>query len=717
MASVAAEFLASAFELARGSADSPPGALLNALPLVAIGSGAFVVFYLLSLLLYFVSFLIVVSLWPSGQDASLGRFAAATVVNSGITLFASLLQNFVNVFVASVSNSVYLFAAVFAFVCFASLFHVVYLYAGGFATQYIVHYNAEWGPLVEVTVHGAISIAQKVLAGLVPLYNLVAYVTTKFFFQSLRVATEGNLLELTVGVATALGNAGWSFAESSIQFLQSTSLTCEQFSSSDDSCLLPQLRELDLVTPLYHLRFAVVHVGAWMAQICPVATVPFQAITYPLTDLNLARALHYAANSVLQIYVNIPLITIQRCHMAESGSTMFTGGNMDARMCFPDAAPAFNYMAEAVVNLGRAIDNTLDVVGFLALNAISLQGQLEAPTCADPYPFLRHISGAGVSDDAPDVFGGNRTTLVGLTPGLFAISDGFSAEYVDHNRFISSTVIQGAFQEPVDIQHGLAAVTFANNMYHDAAGDDQTGILGCRCEDIPLQVAPGSPLADAQTYMKITCGIALYDPLREYNANGIVETEFEMESTSLYMTCSQTKISVQSVRYPSRRFTTPTELLTTGLGIPGASEFGIGSRMCSTASTCNEVDAIIFVMPLCSVRTGAGGPAAGAGTEASCLSNFARSSCYPFCTPPPAALHPLQPRGCTHAAHRPLSGTLSAPYVCRHGAPHARLREREGDPELRRDALRVRAPAQARLHADQRPRLGGRRGRRGPRGR
>lgn len=628
MSTTPLEFIASTVELAQEPALSIPGTIVNALPLVTVGSGSFIVFYVLCLLLYFLSFLIVVSLWPGGKEATLDRFAAATVVNSGITLFASLVQSFVDLVVTSAGNLVWLFLTVFAIICFSTAVNVIYTYYGAFGSTFVREYNFTLGPVLDALVYGGLGLFEQVFKGLIPLYNLVMYVWSKFLMQSLRVATEGDVIQLTVGVAKAFGYAGWSFAESSVSWFESMARQCDQFSAVDDSCYLPQLRELDLVTPMYHIRFAIRHIGAWIAEICPLATIPYEAISYPLTDLNLARAIHYAVNSVLHLFINVPIITLRRCFDSQD-FTLFNRDITDPTFCFPDTAPVFNYLAEAVVNLGRAVDNTMDIVGFLALNVLSVQGQLETPTCADPYPMLRHISGSGVSAEAPSVFGNNRTTLIGLTPGLMAITDGTSVEFVDHQRFIHSTLMVNSFDTSIDIQHGLAAVTYANGVQHDSAGEDATGVLGCKCEDVQLSLDPNSPLSDGQSYMQITCAIAQYDPLGEFSGNGIVETEFEVESTSLYMKCKNTKISVQSVRYPARRFNTPTELLTTGLGIPGASEFGIGTRLCGNSQTCNEVDAIVYVMPLCGVSTDS--PYYDSGSEAACLSNFARSSCYPYC--------------------------------------------------------------------------------------
>lgn len=121
--------------------------------------------------------------------------------------------------------------------------------------------------------------------------------------------------------------------------------------------------------------------------------------------------------------------------------------------------------------------------------------------------------------------------------------------------------------------------------------------------------------------MAITCAILQYDPaIAESNStiNSVSRTVFpvvfQVPSTAEYMTCSTTKVSVDSVRWPNTRFTAPQRPTLPLLNLLKGSD-------CMEDGTCSTIDAAIWVAPLC-----------GDGTENdACLETFTQAACYPFC--------------------------------------------------------------------------------------
>jgi hypothetical protein len=77
------------------------------------------------------------------------------------------------------------------------------------------------------------------------------------------------------------------------------------------------------------------------------------------------------------------------------------------------------------------LDNWLDVTSIIVEKTFGFDTQAECDVQA------RLLSPAAYSKD---VFGTNRTIVVGLTPGLYAVTDGFHAQYFNHYDGVDSVV-------------------------------------------------------------------------------------------------------------------------------------------------------------------------------------------------------------------------------------------------------------------------------------
>jgi hypothetical protein len=115
----------------------------------------------------------------------------------------------------------------------------------------------------------------------------------------------------------------------------------------------------------------------------------------------------------------------------------------------------------------------------------------------------------------------------------------------------------------------------------DESGNPSTTMLGCQCLD-----NGGKPP------MQIKCALALKEILTYgetlNNANDLTfEVVFQNRKTADYLQCDQVEISVQSVRWPSTRFTGSYD------------NRDSMDTTCQSKGTCSSIDATIWVAPLC----------------------------------------------------------------------------------------------------------------------
>jgi hypothetical protein len=121
--------------------------------------------------------------------------------------------------------------------------------------------------------------------------------------------------------------------------------------------------------------------------------------------------------------------------------------------------------------MGIMVDNWLDVSSIIVLKTFGLDPGAECEYQAallTPAAYSR------------DIFGNNRTTVVGLTPGLYAVTDGVNAQYFNHYDGVNSIVSPNIWPIPIDVRFGVAAVTFSTEQRDESTGDTTTTMLGCR---------------------------------------------------------------------------------------------------------------------------------------------------------------------------------------------------------------------------------------------
>ena len=486
----------------------------------------------------------------------------------------SLLETIVNLFfavvytllsVASALVTVMLWVSIVMLL--GSILYVTYEQAPWVWTDLARAYNAFLGPFINTTVVGFAGILNTVFKGVIPLWN--------GFFYFISRLLSGYFLPTVITESLTLGKIGLSLfgfskhlAVSLFTWIQTTVVHCP--AASGDACFDLVDRTLDLVTPMSDVRDIVGHSISIVRNACSPLTPVLDILTFPFMDLNLAKGVHNIANGVLFFTVQMPEITYLRCSRHADETSL---------MCAPDMDPFFSFLVTGIRDLGRMLDNWMEAV------LVIVQGVFGVKTAACDGVSLTPTVLAGQLRST--VFGSNQTVIVGLGGWLMAITDGAFVAYHGQGKMRLS-----AWPAPVNISHGVAAVTYSSSSDRDvtrlsssAYSSTATAIMGCRC------------VFDGQR-IQLQCTVLPYEGLLA-NQSFYVPVFFQQGgSIEQSLTCSDIDITVQSVRWPATRFSS------TSTPLPD----------CSLTRTCNQVDATVWVVP-----------------RANCDRESTVCNCYPFC--------------------------------------------------------------------------------------
>ena len=360
-------------------------------------------------------------------------------------------------------------------------------------------YNSSVGGALRFVVVLPLQLLHMLCDWIIPAYNLLIYcietVPTRVLFE--------NVLWNMSPLLNCVSNLGMFMQRVVMSLSDYVQLIINQPDSFD-----PNLRLLDLITPLAYLRLAVSYMLTWLGQMCAIASSLLDIVFYPFMDINFGLGMHNTVNSILTLVIQTPVVTLNRCR-AGGGPIVY---------CIPDFEPAIELMVNGIRNFGSMVDNWLDVT-YLIVEAI-LTGTNPACTGWSVVDFETKAS----------LFGNNETVIVGIDSNSFAKTDGWNIEV-----YLQSGVVQtfsNAFPFAVNLNYGIASVS---------ATPDVPGLLGCACMDLSYG-------------MQIICGVA---PMDKVTASYFAPVEFDVPTTSFYMGCDRSKIRVDSIRWPVTRFSSP----------------------------------------------------------------------------------------------------------------------------------------------------------------
>lgn len=533
--------------------------------------------------------------FPSSRSA-LGRYTDKNVVAVGVSglgqVFTVPMQMLASLASVSISALVVTVVLVLFGVALAENFRQgMSLIVGA--------YNQGVAPVLNVLFEMSLML-NSVLRFLLPVYNAIIYIPAQFTSQVLMPL----VWQFADIIPSMISNASLAFtalvmslvdyvknmakcAGEGIEVCNNSSKCGAAFVEYDLNCFAnPAFLSVDLMTSGVYLRRVMFDLQHVLANTCASTALLVNVAIFPFLDFNLYKAIHCLVNVPFHGTVSLILGTLRRCEYLQA--TRATEVET-AVGCTPDFLPFFSILVEALRALGRLVDNWLNSVVGLVLEALS-QTQ---PTCSG------WTVGATV-EEAVQVFGVStaRVRVVGLTEKSVAVTDGVSAMYRSgsHQAWASY-----AWPFPVRVANGVAAVQATLSIDGDD-GDGRTGLLGCECLDTPDGIA----LACASVALLSTAS----DDDALYNASTIHNVKFDAVST-VGMTCARTMVRVLPLRFSRRRVAT-----SAGGGRDMHQRDPYATFGAKQQTSPFIADAAIYVQPLC----GPAGP--------TCLPNT--DSCYPW---------------------------------------------------------------------------------------
>lgn len=524
--------------------------------------------------------LLVFRLLYPGSGEQLQSYAGVQVLGAGASFVASVASAAGrSVVQACASLLSYVFWAFALSVLFGGVY-VLMAYYPAELLDIVGYWNSTLGPLYEMVLLSPLRVLNVVFSSVVPLWNAFFNVLSRVLYEVVvrtAIRDRENIAQLGIGISR--------FVSSTV-----TSLGDYVTGAAEFSCTSPPTSAcydvgggvLDLLTPMSHMRGIAVSVSGIFSGLCQYLSGPVGIVLYPFLDINLAKAVHNIGNGILFPFFQMPGISSRRCK--DSGG--------DLLMCLPDVEPGLNMLVSGLRSLGLVLDNWLDASSIIIQVSLGFDPGLrcdQVPLALTPL------------NRSESLFGSNQTVVVGLTEGLYAITDGDSAQYFNHYNSVSSMLSPGVWPIPIEPSFGVASVRyFFSDGESDDEGEPRTTMMGCRCDDVDGR-------------MRILCAFALYgetllreslDPAQDLT----FEVQFHQRSTAGQMRCVEAEISVQSVRWPVRRFTTAFQ------------EEADMDDTCTSRRTCTQVDATVWVQPKCSSMRGANMPICREGNNlASCF--------------------------------------------------------------------------------------------------
>ena len=287
------------------------------------------------------------------------------------------------------------------------------------------------------------------------------------------------------------------------------------------------------------------------------------------------------------------------CEAAEDEAYQATEA---AVMCLPDWTPFFNIVCTMSLALGDLVDNWLNMVLIVVERSVS--GAASAG-CTPA------TSIGSVWTDVSDVFASRESLrVVGLTPTMYAVTDGRSAAYYS---LVAGSQLRFALENwpfAVDTKLGVAAIQYTDAQDVDSAGEPTTGMFGCACTD--------GALADGTPALRLSCASV---PYQEHTGDAASTTVHPMvwdrRDAMLGLMCKEVTVHVVSLRFSRRRYSQTLG----GMDVPQGDPYGTAQGPRTYLS--NTADAAVYVSPRCDV-------VAGGRTDAKCMPRHLQN-CFPWC--------------------------------------------------------------------------------------
>ena len=378
----------------------------------------------------------------------------------------------------------------------------------------------------------------------------------------------------------------------------------DMFSGFNHECFDHDRRDIDLITSTTTFKTIFASLHTLVTSLCPTGASLFALVFYPIYDENVNIIVHNLANVVVTTLYTTWDVTQLRCRAAHRLG-------LSTSLCVPDLHPIFRYATRGVTALGALVDNWANIAHMLVLSFFLDRDVDSIQSCKTADVSVSSM----LSDDVRSFLEGGNTRIIPVSESLLAITNGNAVVYFDATNGNEISRTKNAFgSRPVDLKHGLSSIDFSSSILEsDETGDTRTAIFGCRCED---NVVGG---------VTISCSASLFNGILKAGSNvSQVDTQipivFETNTNRLLMMCDYLRISVEPITFPS-------QTIDVGQDDGKHEKFSGYNRCMEDPQKCNNVDALIYVMPLC--------PTPSAGIElkkkVQCIKNSLYQTCFPYC--------------------------------------------------------------------------------------
>ncbi len=514
-----------------------------------------------------------VSPLPTSQDGSaLEGYASVQLVGAGASFATAIASSITQSIVDGITAlSPYAVWVLLTTLVFSLLFLVQENYSEALL-EMVDQWNQGYGPLVYKMLFIPLQFVDVVFSSLVPLYNAVLWLLKQLFnnvFLDSLIANVDSLKQVGVGVAGLCKHAALEI----VPFVTSVVKTCD-YGKQGDLCYEPGAngRVIDFITMMADVRTIAAALSRVALGMCARGAAPINILLFPFMDINFAKGLHNVANSALYMVFQTPSVTAQRC-INHGPQTNNNAHGTSILMCLPDFNQPINMLVQGIRSLGIMVDNWLDVSSIIVQRALGLLSPEQAIEldCVATAKSLTPAFYSKALFDGGSGAANRHKIVVGLTEGLYAVTDGKHAQYFNHYDSVETMASPNVWPIEIDTRFGVAAVTYGAGSGaedRDGVGQDTTTMMGCKCTDnnglppIRIQCALALKSAAAMSAAAFNMASKSSSTSSDNNASTFFlsapdttfDVVFQQRSTANYMTCAMTQISVQSVRWPATRF-------------------------------------------------------------------------------------------------------------------------------------------------------------------
>ena len=448
-----------------------------------------------------------------------------------------------------------------------------------------------------------------------PVYNYLVHIALGVNVEVFKaVFFDADTVNVLFSVFTGVGGACVQLARTLTVWVDKDIFACRYDTIAADMSVLNthecmqfgpgKHRSLELGGVVFALQTVVSQGTLLVVSLCPAVTSFTTALVYPVYDARMQGIVENAVNLVIGCTWTVWDVTHTRCRFAMSRG-------LPSTLCVPDVGPLFHFAHQIAMDTGELLDNWFNIVNVIVLKFFM---ERASGFCAHGQYDIQAIA-------SEPVFFGAATRLVALSDSLLAMTDGAAVVFAKANDHADNELRENAFLPAMDVNYGFAGIEFGNSIQHaDVAGGTTTALMGCACVD----TAGGA---------WIECHVALYDrvydPANVESFRKVIPVTFEGSKTGMLMQCSTLRITVQAVRFPHKQY----DFMPTGFYGDRPGQRAPLLNCLVDPSKCNDVDAVIYVAPVCTLpgQPGPHGEPGKLGGTLACIAALKHNFCFPYC--------------------------------------------------------------------------------------